>query len=82
MTDPSECAEPQAEERTVTIAVEGLPFPFAHDEARTWRAWVFKEVHGFEVPMNDATLEYCEKAFQWITKGKPKEKKPFLKAVK
>jgi|DEB0MinimDraft_3_1074331.scaffolds.fasta_scaffold00032_11 hypothetical protein len=67
-------------ERTVTVAVEALPFWHAHAHDATLRMWIFREIHGIEMPLTPATLEYMESAFQWIKKGK--RKKPDLKVVK
>ena len=69
-------------ERTVQIAVEALPFWYADHNDKTLRMWIARELHGIEVPLTQATIDYQEMLFQWIKKGKPKEKKPHLKAVK
>lgn len=61
-------------ERTVQVAVEALPFWFANVDDKTLRMWVFREIHGIEMPLQQSTLDYMEKAVQWIKKGQPKPK--------
>jgi hypothetical protein len=67
-------------ERTIQVAVEALPFWHAHADMQTLRMWVFREIHGLEMPLTQTTLNYMEDAVQWIKKGKPKP--PSLKVVK
>ena len=69
------------EERVVQVVVEALPFPFAHETDKTLRMWIFREIHGIEMPLTQTTLNYMEDAFQWIKRG-PKKPKPDLKVVK
>lgn len=73
--EPSQAgAEMSDEERVITVAVEALPFPFSHDTDKTLRMWIFRELHGIEMPLTQTTLDYMENAFQWIKRGKPKPK--------
>lgn len=67
-------------ERTIQVAVEALPFWYANADDKTLRMWVFREIHGIEMPLTQTTLNYMEDAVQWIKKGKPKP--PSLKVVK
>lgn len=66
-------------DQTVKVAVEALPFWYAHHNDQTLRIWIFREIHGIEMPLTQTTLDYMENAFQWIKKGK---KKPHIKVVK
>ena len=61
-------------ERTINIAIEALPFWHANADDRTLRMWIFKEIHGIEMPLTPTSLQYMEDAFQWIKRGKPKPK--------
>lgn len=75
---------PPMEMATVAIAVDALPFTRINTERQDelMRQWIFKEVHGIEVPLTQSTLTYCEAVFQWITKGAQTPPEPKVKVVK
>jgi hypothetical protein len=80
--EPGKEGEEVNDPQTVyNIAVEPLPFTevSVEDPEKLLRTWIFKEIHGIEVPLTQSTLDYMEKAFQWIQSGKLE--KP-LRAVK
>ena len=72
--EPVQAGAEMTEERVIQVAVEALPFWHANADDKTLRMWIFKEIHGIEMPLTQQSLEYMENAFQWIKKGKPKPK--------
>jgi len=60
--------------KTIEVSGDSLLFCLANTDNKRLRQWIFREIHGPETPMSQATIDYMELAFQWIKKGKPKPK--------
>lgn len=67
----------------VLLAIDALPFTQidAENADQLLRQWVFKEIHGIEVPLTQQTLAYCEAAFNWLKTGQATAK-PKVEVVK
>ena len=70
-------ADSDDEQTSIVAAPEPIPYflvtyPNADDQDRAIRAWVFEMIYGRdELKLDQSTLDYCEKAFQWIKSGPP-----------
>ena len=64
----------EADPKTIEVSGDPLLFCLANIDNRRLRMWIFREIHGPETAMSQATIDYMELAFQWIKKGKPKPK--------
>lgn len=74
MTDPAENDKQESSNTTrASLNVEDLPFTQVRTEnsEELLRQWIFKEVHRVDPACNQSTIDYCERAYQWIKNGKP-----------
>jgi hypothetical protein len=73
MSEDAEREHFEPESKPRPLAVEPLPFTQVRTDNgdELLRQWIFKEVHGFDVALNKATIDYCESAYQWIRYGRP-----------
>lgn len=73
----------EPEQPRIMLAVDALPYTQVDTDNgdQLLRQWVFKEIHGIEVPLTQQTLAYCEAAFNWLKSGQTTAE-PKVKVVK